>query len=449
MRFIPNSTIKNTMLKDMEINDIQELFTDIPQEISVNKLNLPAGISQQKTEEILRKISQKNKSVYEIPSFLGGGIKPHYIPSVVKSIISRGEFYSAYTPYQSEASQGFLQAMFEYQSMIAEITGMDIANCSLYDGSTALGEAVLMCTRIKKKKNFVIPKNISWEKKSILKNYTLGPKINIKEIPYDNETGKIDIDELKKQTNNDISGIYIENPNFFGIFEDDIDEIKKITEDTDSLFVVGIDPISLGIIKNPGTYGADIVIGEGRAFGNPIDFGGSSLGIFACKKEYLRQMPGRIIGLTKDKNNKRAFCMALQTREQHIRRGKATSNICTNEGLNALAAAIYLAYQGSNGLENVSIRNFEKGQKLAESITNIDGFEKRFKSKHFNEFVIKSSKNAEIINKELLKKTIQGGLIIDRWFPELKNCILFGITEIHNEQEVNRLISTLKEVSNV
>jgi glycine dehydrogenase subunit 1 len=449
MKFIPNSAIKDAMFREMGINDIEELFSDIPKKINIKKLDMPKSLSQQNTEQRLRRIANKNKSFYDVTSFLGGGIKPHYIPSVVKSIISRAEFYTAYTPYQPEASQGFLQAMFEYQSMIAELTGMDISNCSLYGGFTALAEAALMCTRINRKKTFVIPQNISWEKKSILNNYAKGPGIEVKEVAYDIKTGKIDLEELKKNVDENTSGVYIENPNFFGVFEDKVNEINSFVKDVSSLFVVGIDPISLGVTKDPGEYGADIVIGEGRSFGNPMDFGGSSLGIFACKKEYVRQMPGRLIGITKDTDGKRAFCMALQTREQHIRRGRATSNICTNEGLCALASVSYLSWLGGNGLEEISRINFENGQKLAESIELIDGFKGIFSGVHFNEFVIKCNKDANKVNKKLLRKDIQGGLVLDTWYPELKNCMLFGITEMHADADIERLVSALKETSNV
>jgi len=446
MNFIPNSTIKSNMLKETGLKDIDELFSDIPKQIQINNLNLSKGLSQQETEQKLKEIANKNNSM---PSFLGGGIKPHYISPAVKSIISRSEFYTAYTPYQPEASQGFLQAMFEYQSMISEITGMDISNASLYDGATALGEVALMCSRINQKKTFVIPQNISWEKKSVLKNYAKGPEIKIREISYNTKTGKIDLDKLKKNIDNDNTGVYIENPNFFGVFEDDVEKICKIVKDNNSVFVVGVDPVSLGIAKSPGAYGADIVIGEGRAFGNPMDFGGSSLGIFACKNEFLRQMPGRIIGMTKDFDGRRAFCMTIQTREQHIRRGKATSNICTNEGLCALTAVTYLAWLGGDGLEELSKINFEKGQKLAKMIGSINGFEKRFTGTHFNEFVIKSKINPNKINKDLLKKGVQGGLILDKCYPELKDCMLFGVSEMHTDKDMEKLVSTLKEVSHV
>jgi len=449
MKFIPNSDVKESMLKDIGLKDIEDLFSDISQKIRIEDLNLNNGLSQYETEKKLREISRKNKSYNEIINFLGGGIKPHFIPPVVRSVLSRAEFYTAYTPYQSEASQGFLQAMFEYQSIIAEITGMDITNCSLYDGVTALGEAALMCTRVNKKNTFLIPENILADKKSVLLNYTKGADIKIKQVPFDEKTGKVNLNQLRKLINKDTSGVYIENPNFFGIFEDDVEEIKKIVSDAESLFVVGIDPTSLGIIKSPGDYGADIVIGEGRALGNPLSFGGSTIGIFGSKKEYLRQMPGRIIGMTKDSDGNRAFCMALQTREQHIRRGRATSNICTNEGLCALATVTYLSWLGSEGLEKLSKVNFEKGQKLANKINSINGFEKLFSGTHFNEFVIKCKKDPKKINQYLLKNNIQGGLLIERYFPKFKNCILFGITEVHSDDEIEKLISTLKEVSNV
>jgi glycine dehydrogenase subunit 1 len=449
MKFVPNSSLKTSMLKELGLNNIEGLFLDIPQEIKIKNFDLPDGLSQQDAEKKLRQIAVKNKSYNDMLSFLGGGIKPHYIPAIVKAITSRSEFYTSYTPYQSEASQGFLQAMFEYQSMIAEITTMDVANCSLYDGVTSLSEAALMCTRITRRKTFIVPHNISWDKKCVLSNYAKGPGIKIKEISYDSKTGKIDIDELKRKIDTDTSGVYIENPNFFGVFEDDINEIKDIVKKAGSLFVVGVDPVSLGITKSPGEYGADIVIGEGRSLGNQMNFGGSSLGIFACKNEFLRQMPGRIIGITKDSDDKRAFCMTMQTREQHIRRAKATSNICTNEGLCALAAVVYLSWLGSNGFFKLSRINLENGQKLAKLVTAIGGFNLRFNGSHFNEFVVECSKDVKKINKRLLQKGIFGGLVLEEFYPELKNCLLIGTSEVHTDDDFERFISSLKEVSYV
>lgn len=436
------------MLKDINLKDVDELFLDIPKKIRIKELDIAEGLSQQETEKKLRGIASKNKSCHELISFRGGGIKPHYVPSAVKSVVSRSEFYSAYTPYQSEASQGFLQAMFEYQSMIADISGMDLANASLYDAATALGEAVLMCARIKRKrKKFLIPESISLEKKSVLKNYTKGTDIQIKEIGFDDKTGKINIGELEKNLDQDTAGLYLENPNFFGVFEDDVKKINNLVKNVDGLFVVGVDFFSLGIIADPGSYGADIVIGEGRGFGNKMDFGGSSLGIFACKKDFLRMMPGRIIGLTEDANKNRAFCMTMQTREQHIRRGRATSNICTNQGLCALAASSYLSWVGSRGLENISKKNFENAQNLSKKLSSLNVFTKRFNGVCFNEMVFKYKGDPHKLNKKLLDRNYQGGLILDKQHKVLKDCLLFGVTECFSNLEINNFINVLKEVA--
>ena len=433
------------MLHELQLHNISDLFSDIPNKIKIENLRLPPGRHQQDVEDQMRTLARQNKSFCEMPSFIGGGYKPHYIPAAVKSIISRSEFYTAYTPYQPETSQGFLQAIFEYQSMIAALTGMDISNASLYDGATALGEAALMCVRITKKKTFIIPENISWEKKSILTNYTLGAGIKIKEIAYDKKTGKIDLEDLKKTIDRETAGFYLENPNFFGVFEDEVEDIHSLLQKNQSLFVVGVDPISLGICKSPGEYGADIVIGEGKSLGNPLDFGGSTLGIFACKNDFIRQIPGRIIGMTKDHQGKRAFCMTMQTREQHIRREKATSNICTNEGLCMLATATYLSWLGGKGLQELSETNHKRGQHLRKQISAIPGFSQVFSGAHFNEFVIRCP-DTEKVHMHLLRQGMQGGLLLEKWYPKLTNCMLFGVTEAHSEESMTRLVSLLKEV---
>ncbi|MEF8879247.1 MAG: aminomethyl-transferring glycine dehydrogenase subunit GcvPA [Candidatus Thermoplasmatota archaeon] len=445
MKFIPNSDLKKEMLDEIGLKNVDELFSDIPKKIRVDELNLPEGLSQRETEKKLRKIGSKNKDFNHLLSFLGGGIKPHYVPAVVKSIISRSEFYSAYTPYQSEASQGFLQAIFEYQSMIADLTGMDVANASLYDGPTSLGEAALMCSRVKrKKKKFVVPENISREKKSILKNYVRGADLEIEYIDFDEKSGRIDVSKLEEIVDEKTAGVYVENPNFFGVFENQVEEIEKIVHNANSLFVVGVDPFSLGIVKNPGEYNADIVIAEGSGLGIPIDFGGSSLGVFACKKKFLRKMPGRIIGLTEDEDGKQSFCMSLQTREQHIRRGRATSNICTNQGLCALACCVYLSWLGGEGLQEIGETNFENGQKLMSILRDIDGFNRRFNGVHFNEMVIKYDGDVETLNDRLLNHDIQGGLPVDS-LPGLDNCMLFGVTEVYGDDDFERLNKVLQE----
>jgi len=437
------------MLKEIGLDCIDQLFEDIPKHIRVKELKLDSNRSQCETEKHMKRLAEKNISSQKNLCFLGGGIKPHYIPAVVKSVLSRAEFLTAYTPYQSEASQGFLKAMFEYQSMISDLTGMDIANCSLYDSSTGLGEAALMATRIKKRYTFLIPQNISWEKKSVLHNYTKGVNITIKEIPYDEKTGMMNISSLEKLLSDDVSGVYLENPNGFGIFEEDVERVRDLTQKTNSLMIVGVDPISLGIIRSPGEYDADIVIGEGRALGNQMDFGGSGLGLLSCKKEYLRQIPGRLIGLTQDEDGKQAFCMAMQTREQHIRRAKATSNICTNEGLCALAAVTYLSWLGGNGLEKLARDNLKNGIYLSKKLNELDVLSKRFSGSHFNECVMHYDKEVKKLNDSLLKHNIYGGLSLERWHPSLKHDILFGVTEMHSTKDIDHLITVLTEVEHV
>lgn len=432
------------MLTELGYTNINDLFSDIPQNIQINDLDLPNGKTQQEVETHLKALSKKNKPFDQLPSFLAGGIKPHYIPAVVQHLSSRSEFTTAYTPYQSEASQGFLQAMFEYQSLICELTDMDIANASLYDGATALGEAALMSKRITKKTTLLLPTNISWDKRSVLKNYTQGAGIQITDIPFDQKTGILHPKTLEKHIDTNTAAVYLENPNFFGLFEEHIPTIQNTLHEHNILLIIGIDPLSLGITKSPGTLGADIAIGEGRALGNPMDFGGSGLGIFACKKQYLRQVPGRIIGLTTDRNNNRAFCMTMQTREQHIRRGRATSNICTNEGLNALNALIYISTIGQNDLYSLGKQNLQLAHNLANQLWKLPRFKKVFTATHFNEFVVQTP-NAKKIHTHLLKNNIHGGLLLEKHYPTLKNCVLFGITEQHTTQHINQLIKTLKE----
>ncbi len=449
MSLIPNAFIKMDMLKEMNLNSIEDLFSDIPNNVRREDIDIPDGITQQEVEKKLRILSKKNLAFPELLIFGGGGIKPHYVPPAVRSILSRSEFYTSYTPYQPEISQGILQAMFEYQSMIAELTGMEVANCSLYDGATALGEASRMCSRITKRNTIIVPRSISWEKKSVLKNYTKGANIKITEIPYDKESGMINEDALVEFIDKNTACVYIENPNFFGIFEENALKIAEIAHDKNALFAVGIDPLSLGIIKSPGDYDADIVVGEGRSLGNGMNYGGSSLGIFACKREFVRQMPGRIVGMTHDEDGNRAFCMTLQTREQHIRRGKATSNICTNEGVCALAAVAYLSILGSRGLTEIGRINFQKGQLLEKKLVSLPWFKRAFSGTHFNEFVVRSSQDVSYLNKNLLKNKIQGGLNLGDYYPELEKHMLFGVTEMHSDEDMDKLISAIKEVYHV
>ncbi|MEM2715669.1 MAG: aminomethyl-transferring glycine dehydrogenase subunit GcvPA [Candidatus Thermoplasmatota archaeon] len=412
------------------IKSIDELFEDIPKEVR-SELNLPKPKEEMEVEEEIKKILNKNKSFFDLPSFLPI-IKPHYIPAAVEEIVGREEFYTSYTPYQPEASQGLLQALFEYQSVVCELTGMDAANISMYDAATALGEACLMAERIKGKKRIVIPSNIFWHKKSVLNNYAKGAGIEIIEKKY-NEEGVVELGCERADAT------YIENPNFFGIIDDRYKEILEMKEKSDALLIVGIDPLYLAIFNPPSFYGADIVIGNGY-LGNHMNFGGPMLGIFACRKELVRQMPGKIIGANDE--GKLCFSMTLQTREQHIRRGKATSNICSNEALLCISFLAYVAILGRNGLRKIAIKNMENAQYMAKMLEKI-GFKLPFKRKFFNEFVAICPIDAKKFNEKLLEKGIESGLIIDEY---VKNGILFGVTEMHSKKLIDECIDKMKEV---
>jgi glycine dehydrogenase subunit 1 len=430
----PNLSKMKRRMAALGIDDINALFQSIPKPIRLSALDLPPGFTEQQVEEIFRELAAQNASFYDVPSFLGGGIKPHYIPSAVNHIISRSEFYTSYTPYQPEFSQGILQAMFEYQSVVCEITGMGAANVSMYDASTALGEAARMVKRLSKRGTFFIPANIPWEKKSVLKNYTRNINLDIKELPVGPD-GRIVLETAK---GNDVAGIYIENPNFFGLIEERVDAVQQFKEATGALVVLGVDPLLLAIATPPVEYGADIVIGDGW-LGNHLNFGGMRLGMFACKKRLLRQMPGRIIGATIDADGHRGFCMAMQTREQHIRREKATSNICSNQALCALAFVAHVALLGARGMRLLAAENMNRAQYAADKLTKL-GFDMPFSGSFFNEFVAIPPIDAGILNEALLRHNIYGGLQLGGRFPGPDNALLYGITEMHSHGLIDAMI---------
>jgi glycine dehydrogenase subunit 1 len=438
------------MLQELGYPHIDDLFSDVPAEIQIDGLNIPEGKTESEVKRELTEISQKNVISSEMPCFLGAGLYDHYIPSLVNAILERSEFYSCYTPYQPELSQGILQTLFEFQSLIAELTGMDAANTSMYDAPTALGEAALMAARITRKNEVIIPSSLPDDKKSVLINYTKWVGVKFIEIPYDQETGKIELNAIENAINENTAGVYIENPNYFGIFEDVAAELESLSAAKKSMLIVGANPVSLGIIRSPGDYGANIVIGDAQGFGNPMNFGGPSVGFFACEKEYIRKMPGRIIGLTRDADGRRAYCMTLQTREQHIRREKATSNICTNHALCAVASAIHIAALGKCGIEELARANLRRGKYLATELDKLEGFTSPVfrSSPHFNEFVVQSS-NIEIndLNSKLLELGVIGGLNLTPQFPELGNAMLVATTETHLKQDYAKLINGLRSIT--
>ncbi len=436
MKFIPDSDNDiNSIKKSLEIDDVRELI-NIPKEIYLEKFptkSIPQkGLSEQNLFEKAQNLISKNK---EVEYYIGAGMYNHYIPAVVDELTSRSEFYTSYTPYQAEMSQGYLQAMFEYQSAIARLTNMDVSNSSLYDGATALVEAVIMAKNIKQKNEIILFDNIHPEYIKVLHTYNIGQSFQLKTVSHN--SGEIDIEKLKTIISDNTAAVVIQNPNFFGIIEN-VKKVSKIVKEKNILLITIFYPISLGIIAPPGDYGTDIAVAEGQSFGNPPSMGGPGLGIMATKKEYVRKMPGRIVGLTRDKEGKIGFTLTLQAREQHIRRSKATSNICSNHALMALRSLIYLSALGDNGLKNLASKNLKNAHIVAEFIQNNNIAKLKFDKPFFNEFVLEfeSEKNLNNFRNKLKKKNILFGLKLDKYFKDMKNCLLVTVTEMNNIKKV-------------
>ncbi|MGB1697394.1 MAG: aminomethyl-transferring glycine dehydrogenase subunit GcvPA [Thermoplasmatota archaeon] len=441
MHLIPNHARAEEMLATMGMTDVQELFQDIPADLRIDGLNLPVAEPERTLVSRLRRLLAKNRTYDSMCIFLGGGLKPQLVPASVKAVAHRQELINAYTPYQPEVSQGLLQALFEYQSLMADITQMEVVNSSMYDGLTALGEAGLMCARATRNRNrFLVPKNLSWQKRSILENYTRGAGMTIADYGYDDVTGQADVDSLKAAVGDDVCGVYVENPNYFGIFETELETIRDIAHEAGALFVMGIDPTTMGIATPPGKLGADIVVGEASCFGGAPAVGGPLLGLFATTEKLVRKMPGRLIGATTDADGKRGYVMTLQAREQHIRRAKATSNICSNEALLSVQAAIHLTLLGRTGLRTMGLQNLKAGAEL-ENVLTAAGLEKRFTGPSYNEVVTRAPDG---LHEQLLAADVHGGLPLKRDLPELADCMLWGSTPVHTDWHREQLANALQ-----
>jgi len=454
--YIPNSVreIKEKMMNEIGIESIEELYSDIPEKFRLKgRLNLPEALSELELVKHVDKLLLRNKNCLDMPIFMGAGCWPHYVPAAVDYVIQRSELLTSYTPYQPEISQGMLQALFEYQSMICELTEMEVANCSMYDWASALGEAARMAARITRRNRILIPKIIHPERKATLQTYAEPAGIRIETIKYDRETGQLSLEDLKDKISEETAAVYIENPSYLGFIEAQVDEIAEITHEKNALFIVGVDPTSLGVLRPPGDYGADIVIGEGQPLGNPMNYGGPLLGIFACRDDMrlIRQMPGRIIGMTRTVDgSQRAFCMVLQTREQHIRREKATSNICSNEALCAVAAAVYMAMLGPEGFRELGKHIMYKANYAMKRLNEIEGVKcPVFDAVHFKEFTVNfdsSGKSVTEIHERLLEMGIHGGKDISKEFAELGQTALYCVTEIHSKSDIDRLVEALNQI---
>ena len=419
------------------VGSIEELFADIPQKFRLKHMpGMPASLSEHETLGLMQAISLKNRTPRM--TLTGAGAYAHFIPAVVGHIVKRAEFYTAYTPYQAEISQGILQAIYEYQTMIARLTGTEIANASMYDGASAMAEAAVLAAKTLGRTKIVIVRSVHPEYRQVVRTYAWANGYEVVETPY-GKSGRLDRDALLQTVDERTAAVLIQSPNFFGVIED-IASVASAVHAKGSLLVSGFtEATSLGILKPAGQMGADFVVGEGQSFGNPMNYGGPYLGIFASTDKFLRKIPGRLAGATVDKEGKRGFVLTLQTREQHIRREKATSNICSNEALCALAAAVYLVSLGKN-LKKLGELNIRKAHYLKEKISELKGWEIVFPAPVYNEFVVRCP-DPQKINQKLQTEGIIGGYEMEKDYPELKNTLLFCATEMLSKDDIDGVVS--------
>jgi glycine dehydrogenase subunit 1 len=445
VNYLPHAADERAeMLAAIGVGSVADLFADIAPELRLAELNLPEGLSELELQDHLRKVSRRNISVKTMRSFLGAGIYHRYIPSVVDTIISRGEFLTAYTPYQPEIAQGTLQVIYEFQTMITELTGMDVANASLYDGPTAVAEGAFLACRTTKRNTIVIPSTVHPETRQVLRTYASGPELAVIEVG--SKDGAVDLDGLAAVLTADVACVVLQQPNFFGSLEDAA-RIAEMAHAVGAMVVAYVDPMSLGLLQAPGTWGADIVAGDGQPFGIPPQFGGPTVGFLACREKFMRQLPGRVAGATTDADGKVAYTLTLQTREQHIRREKATSNICTNQALCALAVTVYLTCLGPEGVREVAEISVRRAHALADKLAKVPGCSIAFQAPYFNEFVLRCDAPVEDVLTGLRKRAILGGVPLGTWYPELSDCILVAVTETNTPDDLDAYAAALAEVA--
>jgi glycine dehydrogenase subunit 1 len=445
MRYIPNTEedLKG-MLREIGVKNVDELFSVIPKEVREKcSVNLPKSLSEPELIDYMKSVAEENANYCQQSCFLGAGAYKHFIPAIVDALISRAEFYTAYTPYQPEISQGTLQAVFEYQTLICQLTAMEVSNASLYDGASALAEAALMARRFTKKEKVLISDAVHPEYVQVVKTYCQNIPVEIANIPI-NGDGQTQLDSIESSIDELTSSVILQSPNFFGVIED-IEEAAKIAHSKGALQIQAIaEPISLGLLKPPGEMGVDIAIGEGQSLGLPISFGGPYLGFMATLDKYKRSLPGRLSGQTLDANGQQGYVLTLATREQHIRRERATSNICTNQALCALAACVYLTWLGKQGLQELAQQNLYKAHYAFEALSGLKGCKPKFSGPFFNEFVIEFDHDPEPILNSLLEKNILAGLPLKRFYSALENSLLLCITELISKNEIDNFAKELK-----
>lgn len=441
MRYIPNSPEeRDEMLAVVGLSNAKELFRSIPENVQLNRaLSVTAPLAESEVIAAMESMAAKNTATTK-PSFLGAGVYSHFSPTIVDHLIQRSEFFTSYTPYQPEISQGTLQYIFEFQTLVCQLTGMEVANASMYDGSTAMAEAYLMAQRVTRRDKVVVATSVHPEYREVARTYTKHGSANIVEAAFDATTGRLeDLSALDDKT----AALVVQSPNFFGCIED-LKGLADAAHAVGALFIVVVtEAISFGLLKSPGSCGADIVVGEGQSWGIPMSFGGPHLGLFATQEKYVRNMPGRLCGVAYDKNGNRGFVLTLSTREQHIRREKATSNICTNQGLIALAATIYMEAMGKKGLQEVAEQNAQKAAYAKQQIAGIDGYSIPFSSPTFNEFVVRGPKSAAQILESVREKGVIGGIALSNYYTGHDNDILIAVTETNSKGQIDALVTTL------
>jgi len=449
LRYIPNSPEERAeMLEAIGLRSAEELFDSIPENLLLRApLNTPAALSEIELLERFEQMGARNAGARRI-SFLGGGAYAHYIPTIVDHILSRSEFFTAYTPYQPEISQGTLQTIFEFQTLVCQLTGMEVANASMYDGSSALAEAVLMSERVTHRSKVIASSAVHPEYLEVIKTYVQHAGIDLDLAAFDNQTGQA-ASSLAAAIDDKTAAVVVQSPNFFGCVED-LAVLADAAHAHGALLVVAItEAISLGLLKSPGACGADIVVAEGQSFGVPLSFGGPYVGLFATREKYARQIPGRLVGEAYDKKGRRGFVLTLATREQHIRREKATSNICTNEGLIALAATVYLETMGRRGIQEVATQCLQKSAYAAKRIEELPGFSLPFSGSRFNEFVVRGPMEArEFLARLGKEKGIDGGIAMSRFFADRPNDFLVCVTETNTRAQIDALVDSLSSLSN-
>jgi glycine dehydrogenase subunit 1 len=442
MRYIPNSPQeREEMLATVGLATAGELFRSIPQDIQLGrKLNITDPLAESEVIAEMERMAARNTAATK-PSFLGAGVYSHFSPTVVDHLIQRSEFFTSYTPYQPEISQGTLQYIFEFQTLVCQLTGMEVANASMYDGSTATAEAYLMARRVTRRDKIIVAETVHPEYREVAKTYAQHGESEIVTASCDQATGRVgDLSALDDKT----AALVVQSPNFFGCIED----LKTLADKAHAvgalLVVVVTEAISFGLLKSPGECGADIVVGEGQSWGVPMSFGGPHVGLFATQEKYVRQMPGRLAGIAYDKNGKRGFVLTLSTREQHIRREKATSNICTNQGLIALAATIYMETMGKQGLQEIAEQNAQKAAYAAQQIDAIDGYSLPFSAPRFNEFVVRGPRVATEILDSVRNAGVIAGLALSKYYGGHENDILVAVTETNSREQIDALVDGLR-----